>query len=605
MLCLLSSFALVALVQQPIQLQFPNAPSSGAERITRSTDLADRYLDQLQLGGELNFSADLGWSQTAERVLFEYWSAGYPIRGEGVKVVMFRKGGAIVEGNLSQPTGQLPQQIVSAATVESQLADLAQPGESIQVLRRKLAWQHNRLVWEIYCRVDLGGDWHEYFLFDAADGEFLLRQDLRILRHAPMTTGTGQVFDPNPVQTSGDHGLKDSNDSNSAVPSSEYRSVSLLELSSSGYLDGPYCSTSPTSNRIQQTNFQFVYQRNADAFEEVMCYYHIDMYQRYLQAIGQMNANNRVQKCDVNGYTGDNSWYDLGSREITYGSGGVDDAEDADIILHEYGHALHHDVQGGIGNGQNGSMSEGYGDYFAASFYDDALVGEWDAVSYTGGPLHYLRRVDEDVYYPGDLGGGVHSEGQIWAAMLWDLRAAIGREIADNIIVEAMSLQSNSSGMISGGNWLLTAELQLYGGDWRPYIEWALHRRGIRDLGASAVVLSPTDSTPIVGQNTVLSLAATNYPGRNFQALASLQPGPFQLGPPHNVTLHVALDLLSQSLGTPAMAGSLNGAGQASITLQLPAQLLATPINFQAAVLNSAGAILELSTPCAVRMGPN
>jgi hypothetical protein len=583
-----------------------SALEASLPRVQRAEALAGQFLSQNGMGGSVQLNRDLGWSSTAERVVFDRTIAGIPVRDEVVKVVMFRDGSAIVEGNPAHHSAILPSAPISAeaAGQAARNSTLALEVDHLEIVSTHKVWHGDVLTWQVRTHVEADGDWHVDLWFDATTGDELSRRDLRIHNHGTAATGSGDVFIPNPVQTSGDHGMKDQNDSNNAVPGSEYFTVDLLDLDGSGYLTGPYCSTSPTSGRTNQSNLQFHFQRSSAAFEEVMTYYSMDSFQRYLQSVGQLNANNRQQKADVNGYSGDNSWYDMGNREITFGTGGVDDAEDADIIVHEYGHALHHDVQGGIGNGENSSMSEGYGDYFAASFYDDALVGEWDAVSYTGGNLHYLRRVDEDLYYPGDLGNGSHYDGQVWSAMLWDFRMAVGREIADNIIVEGMSLQSNGSGMQSGGSWLLTAEQQLYGGDWRPYLEWALHRRGIRTLGNSVVVLSPLDSTPNPGQSITLKLKASSHGGKDYKTLASLRPGPNVLGNPYNVTIHVGLDLLSRSLGTPGMTGTLNGSGNANISLALPVHLVGVPIAFQSAVFDSGGSIVDVSIPCAVRMGP-
>ena len=43
---------------------------------------------------------------------------------------------------------------------------------------------------------------------------------------------------------------------------------------------------------------------------------------------------------NVNGTTADNSFYSPTTKALTFGTGGVDDAEDAGIIAHEYGHSI-------------------------------------------------------------------------------------------------------------------------------------------------------------------------------------------------------------------------------------------------------------------------
>ena len=579
-------------------------------------ELANLWLSDQSAAGVAVLKLDQGWSKTAQRTIFSRYVDGVPVRDEDIKVLQFRDGSAHVEAVASdyfdlttRPQISSETAVALALGARDELKDeaplLGKGPLSVAGHRTlthvRLVWQDRVLLYEVRLRVVGDGKWHEDVLVDAVTGEIAEIDDLR-LACCWQANGTGDVFDPNPVQTLDDHSLNDSSDSNASVPSSEYFTKTLLDLDGTGYLQGPYCSTSPTSSRANESSLVFQYQRRSNAFEEVMSYYHIDMFQRYLQSIGHMNASNRQQLVDVNGTSQDNSWFELGSRIITYGSGGVDDAEDADIIVHEYGHALHYDVQGSIGNGENGAMSEGYGDYFAASFYDDALVGEWDAVSYTSGPYHYLRRVDENLYYPNNLNGQVHHDGQIWSAGLWDFRSAVGREIADNIIVEAMSLMGRNTKMDAAGNFLLVAEEQLYGGKWKPFLEWALDRRGIVPLSSGAVVLSPQDSTPTSGA-VALNLDAPGYGGAPYQTLVSRRPGEYVLGSPWNATINVWIDLKAISLSLPGFGGVLPSNGKVTMTGQIPAGYVGVPFVFQAAVLGSGNSIVAVSTPCAVRQG--
>ena len=50
--------------------------------------------------------------------------------------------------------------------------------------------------------------------------------------------------------------------------------------------------------------------------------------------------NDESQSVKVDAYAGDNSFYSTGTDSITYSTGGVDDAENAEVILHEYGHSI-------------------------------------------------------------------------------------------------------------------------------------------------------------------------------------------------------------------------------------------------------------------------
>ena len=247
--------------------------------------------------------------------------------------------------------------------------------------------------------------------------------------------GRGKVFDPNPVATLNNTRLED----NSHIPNDAYKSVVLNGLKNNGKLDGPYINTSTTSNRINSSNHEFVFSRNDRAFEEVMVYYHIDNVQRYIQGLGFDNVMNKSIAVNIDGRTDDNSHYSPGEKSLTFGIGGIDDAEDGEIILHEYGHAILDNQLPGFGESEEAAaISEAFGDYIAASFFADIkpvqlrpTIGNWDAVAYSGDEPPCLRRLDSNKKYPRDLTHEEHNDGEIWSACLWKLRETVGKKAAD------------------------------------------------------------------------------------------------------------------------------------------------------------------------------
>ena len=53
---------------------------------------------------------------------------------------------------------------------------------------------------------------------------------------------------------------------------------------------------------------------------------------------------------------------------LRFGKGGVDDAEDAEVILHEYGHAIQDSQSRRLRRSEEaGAIGEGFGDYWAAT----------------------------------------------------------------------------------------------------------------------------------------------------------------------------------------------------------------------------------------------
>ena len=261
--------------------------------------------------------------------------------------------------------------------------------------------------------------------------------------------GAGTVFLPNPVADLGDQTLTDQKDANYPSLTAAYHDVVLTNLDGSGFLAGDWAQVvSETGDPAYSPSNEFRYRRDDDRFEQVMAYYWITEAQKYIQSLGfgtsRRPVNRRPQHVRINQWGVDNSFATTHKDELRFGKGGVDDAEDAEVILHEYGHAIHFSQGFAFASAEAGAISEGFGDYWAvtvgsvvAPTSDPACVADWDAVSYTASAPHCLRRVDTNLRYPADLNGAVHHDGLIWSRALWDIRQAVGNVRADTVILEA------------------------------------------------------------------------------------------------------------------------------------------------------------------------
>jgi hypothetical protein len=292
--------------------------------------------------------------------------------------------------------------------------------------------------------------------------------------------GSGRVFDPNPVAALGDHRLLlRGNRPRRPVPSEAYKTVVLRDLAGNGRLEGPRVTTRPTRGRVTRKNHRFHFEAHEKGFEEVMVYYHIDRAARYLESLGFRGAKAILTEpiaVNVNGTPKDASWYSPGLKLITFGTGGVDDAEDAETILHEMGHAIQDAICPGFGqSAQAAAMGEGFGDYFAASFFADkkppqyrTSIMTWDGITWNeiyDPPC--VRRIDEAYTFESfDHGkwGEEHENGLIWSSTLWDIRVALGRRIADRIIMESHFQLDGFTTFSKGARAILDADSNLYRG---------------------------------------------------------------------------------------------------------------------------------------------
>jgi hypothetical protein len=306
--------------------------------------------------------------------------------------------------------------------------------------------------------------------------------------------GSAQVFVPNPVQSSGDESLTDQKDSDAAVPAAAYHAVTLTHLDGTGFLRGDYADVySSTGNLAFSPTNTFAYTRHQDEFEQVMAYYWMTQAQVYIHQLGFGSSlppiNNEPQDARINQWGVDNSFEtDHPKDELRFGKGGVDDAEDGEVILHEYGHAIHQSQGFNFAPEENGAISEGFGDYWAVTVSDVfapgtpaqllPCVADWDSTSYTSGPVHCLRRVDGNLHYPADLNGEVHHDGQIWSRALWDIRKALGHTKADKIILFATNGYTGTS-MPDLANRTVSAAQSLYGNAEANAVRQAFVDRGI------------------------------------------------------------------------------------------------------------------------------
>jgi hypothetical protein len=277
---------------------------------------------------------------------------------------------------------------------------------------------------------------------DAASGALLAIRSDRV-----ELDGTATVFDPNAVVELQDPTLRepgvdlivdtdlDSPELTSALVTLPVREVDPQFLPA-GRMLGPWVDVRGHGPLDADGTFEFT--RGDPRFETPMAYTSLDRLQRYFQALGftggaGVNAEPQdVYTVRIEGF--DNSFYMPSQDLIAFGTGGVDDAEDAEVILHEYGHAVQDAQVPGWGDThEGGSMGEGFGDFLAGAYYagsisegfQDECIADWDATSYSSDDPPCLRRLDEDKHYPEDMEGGVHADGEIWSAFLWTLRSSL------------------------------------------------------------------------------------------------------------------------------------------------------------------------------------
>lgn len=331
-----------------------------------------------------------------------------------------------------------------------------------------------------------------------------------------------RVFSSNPVTRLNDPSLQDSDDSSIAVPESAYSWVELQDLGPGPGLVGPRVAVmdlEAPKTASPDPGSSLAFDRGIESFEEVMAYHHLDAAVRYLEGLGYTGARAIFRaplRVDAHAAGGaDQSFYRLGTNgegTLFFGDGGVDDAEDPDILLHEFGHAVQDAIAlfafAGSYGSQARAIGEGFGDFWAFSAgyeasrdsgRDPYCIGDWDArcgsglstsCGYPPG-ADCLRRVDSNKtigdYVFQEQSGVEHKNGEIWSSALREILIATisregleaGRRMIDTVVVESHFGVPPQPTFRSVGRRMLEVDRHLYAGLNRASICGAMIGRGL------------------------------------------------------------------------------------------------------------------------------
>ena len=306
-----------------------------------------------------------------------------------------------------------------------------------------------------------------------------------------VATATAKVFDPDPRTTLANASLEDNDPASSFTNAYLTRTLQGVTLNGGVYsLSGEYVNITeietPTTAPSTSTTGNWTATRGNNAFNDVTTYFHLDQSQRYIQSLGFKGSTGIIERplrVDTDGVQGgDNSHYSYGgsSDYLAFGHGGVDDNEDADVILHEYGHAIHRNINSSWSGGDTGAMGEGFGDYWAGSYSYSTTNGQtfnpddvmtWDGHSSSTWPGRVMNRTTAQYDFSHNYGAhrnhnGVNGD-ELWSTPLFQalkelMAAGRARSEMDKIILQAHFGLGSNLKMRDLANAIVTTAEQLY-----------------------------------------------------------------------------------------------------------------------------------------------
>lgn len=312
-------------------------------------------------------------------------------------------------------------------------------------------------------------------------GNVLYQKDLNSYYSPQDSLVTAKVFRPDPITTAqvtygNPIGFKDYNDSDVVELNKQRIKVNLTVNFSNGvfYLISPFVMVTELSAPVTAPaittvpNFDFT--RGQKQFEEVNAYYHLNYFRQYVKSLGFTNLVNYQIQVDAHALNGaENSMFSPSSNppSLLYGDGGVDDAEDADVIVHENGHALSHAAAPNTNSGtERESLDEGLGDYFAASYSRYQSYYRWaDVFSWDGHNEYWSGRSTASTkHYPEDLSSDKYSNAEMWSSTLMQIWNDIGREATDKLLLQSLYSYAQNMTMPQAATLFIQADSALNGG---------------------------------------------------------------------------------------------------------------------------------------------
>jgi len=231
-----------------------------------------------------------------------------------------------------------------------------------------------------------------HFTFTSSDGDVIKSVDA--LRYGAINAF---IFTPNPIVSSGSKYGQHFSDQGDAMQEALFKELRQVELHAStdnGHLifsDSMLVLRNLSSPNHPVDHFSqgvSLYDRSKPNFEAVHCIYHIRQMCDYLKDLGYAHLITPVQIDPHAHADGDYSSFTtaLHPPALQFGTGGVDDAEDAQVIIHEYIHAV---INTAAPKSYYGSerriVEEAICDYFALRYTEllgnpkDVRVFSWDA----------------------------------------------------------------------------------------------------------------------------------------------------------------------------------------------------------------------------------
>lgn len=353
------------------------------------------------------------------------------------------------------------------------------------------------------------------------NGRQLYQVDLA--RAADSVQIKGNVFYPDPITSLKFHFLPtDSVNIYRAIKEASVwgthdSATSTLQLRSPGLtvvdVSPPYIR--PPSLSIPEAYFS----PGTGDFESFNAFFHASNYRESINQLGFHSLTGTTLRIDANALQReDNSYFLVDSIGplLLFGTGGIPDAQDADVVIHEMTHYLAYNAAGNTAIGRERiSIEEGNCDYMAYAYSADTTDFEnWKVYNWDGQTATFRgRRVDTAALYPGNIGPNYYRNAQLWIPALVEMDRTIGRKMTRTLLLQTLYMMGPGITMPQAAKiWMAMDSLQ-NGAAHAIAIAKAFINRKILTPQEAGIEQAPLPEVITIAQVSPQVVRITNYTG--------------------------------------------------------------------------------------------
>ena len=504
-------------------------------------------IDELDDLNQPTISLELAFSKNTKRTkhfLFAVYYQNLPIYNHTIKISLDEN------FNILSVKKECPYlSLLENYTVENELNEWSKKNIDETILSK---WNNIRFLKSKQYQIYLENEkpqivlqltaWNKSFdeaILIGLDGAIL--KEINYARHLLKDTlVAAKVFKPDPLTTLNKQygGIYiDNNDVNDTWINNAYFTVNLpisfndssqLFLLENGFVrieDFESPNILPTTN----TTPNFIFTRNQPGFEECNIVYHITQFQNYIASIGYDTLLTDGITADAHGQFGtDNSVFvrNGGNPTLSFGTGGVDDAEDADVIIHEYCHGISWSANGNDNfSNERAGLDEGVADYFATSYSRSLNTYNWENMfSWDGHNSFWTGRIANTTRNYGTT-NDMYQLGEIWNSAMSAISTNLGNFITDQLMLESLHFFTNNTTLPEAAMYVLKADTLLFNGMNTPNICAHFQLRNILNSNCLPVSIAEIQNSPVCqlvntmgfakGENS-LSILFPNYTNGSY-----------------------------------------------------------------------------------------